>query len=531
MAILISGITAELSQGEKEAMEKARRMLKVPSGQIRSCGVYKVSIDARKKQVKLVYTVRVELTHGERQTAARLGEGKARVVEETQPTFPFGTETVSCRPIVVGFGPAGMFAALVLARQGFRPLVLERGEAMEDRVGSVSRFWSGGQLNPASNVQFGEGGAGTFSDGKLTTRIHDPFCRFVLGELVHHGAPSEILMKAKPHIGTDLLRDVVRSIRQEILSLGGEIRFRCQVEDLDVQDGKIRHLIAQGEKIPAEDVVLAIGHSARDTFSMLMRQGVSLTPKPFSVGVRIEHLQRDLDSAMYGPYAGHPALPPAEYQLSYRRGEDCCYTFCMCPGGTVVPAASQNGMVVVNGMSEFARDGVNANSAVVVNVDEREYGSGPLDGISYQQRLEQAAYELGGGGYVAPCQRVGDFLENSCGILFGPASPSYAIGVRETDLSRLFTPRVTGLLRDGLQSFHTKIRGFASDGALITGVETRTSSPVRIPRGEDRQSLSLRGLYPCGEGAGYAGGIMSAAVDGIYTAQAIIGKYCRPKWE
>ena len=526
--VLVTGVRVPIGATEEMAMEAARRAAGVTRGQAENSYVVKVSVDARRRQsISLVYSVGLCLTGDcdEADLVARANRPEITLRVAREMILRRGAKKLEHRPIVAGFGPAGMFAGLLLAREGYRPLILERGADVDARVSAVEGFWHGGALDSETNVQFGEGGAGTFSDGKLTTRIGDPRCDAVLRELARFGAPREILYRAKPHIGTDLLRGVVKTIRAEILALGGEVRFFTKLEDITLRDGALVGLTAGGQALPAQALVLAVGHSARDTFGLLEQKGVRLIPKPFSVGVRIEHAQADINRGLFGEFAGHPALGPGEYQLSHRVGERAVYTFCMCPGGTVVPSASEQGGVVVNGMSEYARDGKNANSALVVSVDARDFGSAPLDGVAFQRGLEQAAFLAGGKDYRAPAQSVGGFLQNKTGILPGGVEPTYARGVREAALHTLFPSQLGALLRVGLLQFNSKLPGFAAEGALLTGVETRTSSPVRVPRGEDCQAESTPGLYPCGEGAGYAGGIMSAAVDGLRVAEEIIARY------
>lgn len=524
--VVVTGVRIGISQGEQAAIEKAVAELGVGAGQVKNAYIIKASVDARRRtNMSMVYSVGLELTSDESAAVKRADKPCVTLREEREYTLAYGTQALQGRPVVVGFGPAGMFAGLLLARNGYCPLVLERGGDVDARVHAVEGFWQSGTLDTSTNVQFGEGGAGTFSDGKLTTRIGDPRCAWVLRELVRFGAPSEILYKAKPHIGTDLLRGIVKAIRQEIQALGGEIRFCTQLEDIDITPGGVRSITAGGEVIPAQAVVLAVGHSARDTFELLLSKQLVLEPKPFSVGVRIEHLQSEIDQGLFGEFAGHPALGKGEYQLSHRRGERAVYTFCMCPGGTVVPAASEDGGVVVNGMSEFARDKTNANSALVVSVDGHDFGGSAMGAIEFQRRLERAAFAAGGGGYKAPAQTVGEFIKGRTGLDTGKVQPSYALGVKPANMLDLFPQAITDMLRLGLLVFDGKLKGFAARDAVLTGVETRTSSPVRILRGESGESISAGGLYPCGEGAGYAGGIISAAVDGLKTAESIIAKY------
>lgn len=525
MAILVSEIITEINEPVQAAEERALRLLGIGRGEA-ACCVAKTSVDARRGHVRFVHTVSVKTADEERLYQRRKAKN-ITLRREEKLDIHYGAVPMAHRPVIVGFGPAGMFCGLLLARCGYRPLILERGASMEKRVRGVERFWRDGILDPATNVQFGEGGAGTFSDGKLTTRIGDPKCAWVLRELVGFGAPGEILHKAKPHIGTDLLRGVVMSLRQEIIALGGEVRFETALTDLEMKNGVVLPVTEDGA-IPAGALVLAMGHSARDTFAMLERRGFSMEPKPFSVGVRVEHLQKDIDAGLYGKLAGHPALPPGEYQLSYREGERGVYTFCMCPGGVVVPAASEEGMTVTNGMSFHARNGVNANAALVVSVSAADYGNGPLDGMRFQQKLERLAFEAGNGGYEAPVQDAAHFLAGKTGFTPGRVTPSYCRGIREGDFAALFPPFITDMLKKGLLRFSQKLPGFAASDTVLTGIETRTSSPVRILRGADYMAPGFPGVYPCAEGAGYAGGIMSAAVDGMRAALAIMEQNAPP---
>ena len=506
--------------------------------------VFRRAHDARKKSaVVLIYTVDCELADEAAVLRRCAGDPHVRPSPDTRYRFvghapaDFGAGARP-RPLVIGFGPCGLFAALILAQMGLRPLVLERGRQVRERTRDTWGLWRRGVLDPESNVQFGEGGAGTFSDGKLWSQISDPrhLTRKVLTEFVKAGAPEEILFVSKPHIGTFRLVGMVEKMRAEIESLGGEVRFRQRVSDVHIEGGRIRGVVlASGEQVDADHVVLALGHSARDTFEMLHRRGVFMEPKPFSVGVRIEHPQSLIDRARFGPAAGHPILGAADYKLVHHAGNGrAVYSFCMCPGGTVVAATSEVGRVVTNGMSQYSRNERNANAGLVVGITPQDYrqdgkrdGSpvDPLDGVAFQRFWESRAYELGGGGYVAPGQRVGDFLKRRRSSAFGSVEPSYKPGVRPADLAepgRESLPSyVLDALREALPAFERQIPGFAMADALLTGVETRTSSPLRIPRGADRQSVNVAGLYPAGEGAGYAGGIMSAGVDGIEVAEAL----------
>lgn len=524
--IVVNNIQTRLGESEEAAVAKALKKLGVPRSQVEEAHVTKSSLDARKQNdIRLVHSVAVRLRAGEAEIAASLQDASVLYRETAPFRIRRGTKPLPGPVVIAGFGPAGMFAADLLARQGLRPIVLERGGPVEERVAAVEGFWRSGNLDPACNVQFGEGGAGTFSDGKLTTRIHDPLCGYVLERFAAHGAPAETLRKAKPHIGTDRLRGVVRSIREGILENGGQVLFHAQLDGISVRNGRLEGITVNGQPMAAGCLILAVGHSARDTFRMLAGEGVPFESKAFSVGARIEHRQSAIDRGLYGKLAGHPALPPGEYQLSYRRGERGVYTFCMCPGGTVVPAASEPGGVVTNGMSEYRRDGDNANAALVVSVGPEDFGNGIFDGVAFQEELERRAFRLAGSNYRACGGTVGEFLAGRPGLKLRSVAPTYALGLEAVDFDRLYPPQVVEMMRTGIAVFGRKLPGFGAEDAVLTGPETRTSSPVRIPRGEDLQSPAVRGLYPCGEGAGYAGGIMSAAVDGVRIALEILGEY------
>ncbi|WRS27788.1 hypothetical protein U6B65_01270 [Oscillospiraceae bacterium MB08-C2-2] len=526
MAILVSGLRLELEENAETLKGKASKRLGIRPEQIESFHLVKKAVDARRKgKPFFVCTAAVGLKQNEQALVQSLDSPQVTLQKEEKLSVVFGDKPLEYPPVVVGFGPAGMFAALLLARNGFRPVILERGGDMQQRTQAVKAFWETGLLNDSTNVQFGEGGAGTFSDGKLTTRISDPRCRYILEELVAHGAPEEILFQAKPHVGTDRLRKVVIAIREEIIRLGGTFHFETQLLDLKLAGGRFCGVVTSRGEIPAQTVLLAIGHSARDTIKALHDRGVSVEPKAFSVGVRIEQLQADIDRGLYGEYAGHPALPKGEYQLSHREGEAGVYTFCMCPGGLVVPAASEQGGVVTNGMSYYARDGVNSNAALVASVSPADWGGEPLGGMAFQQGLERTAFAAGGGTFAAPIQTVGRFLAGRPGAELKDIAPTYASGTAPADLQKVLGKTLADRLRQGLLRFNRRLPGFGRDDAVLTGVETRTSSPVRIPRGENLQAPGIEGLYPLGEGAGYAGGIVSAAVDGLRGAQAVLALY------
>lgn len=520
MPLIINMIKMPPDAEKNEVIEKALKNAGIKPSDVKSADIHKTSVDARdNSDIKLVHSVYVTLKDkGREERFLKRKNVSAAAEGRVEPKF--GKVHKNGRILVVGFGPAGMFCALTLAKYGYRPVVAERGEGIDERVRKVEHYMSGGRLDSNTNIQFGEGGAGTFSDGKLTCRHKDELCRLVLEEFVRFGAPEEILHKAKPHIGTDKLRGVVKALRKELEELGGEVRFGTKLCDLESSGGSIKATLSDGSVGEFSAVVLAIGHSARDTFLMLAKKNIFMEPKPFSVGARIEHLQEDVDRSLYGKNAGNKLLPKGEYQLSYRNSEGRgVYSFCMCPGGVVVPAASEEQTTVTNGMSEFARDGKNANAAIVVSVTPDDFGRGVLDGVEYAREIERRAYTLSGD--KAPACTVGGFLSGKA-QLSKRIEPTYSRGVAACDLNKLFPEAVSQMLKTGLEVFGRKMKCFAQGDALLTAPETRTSSPVRITRGEDRQSLTMKGIYPCGEGAGYAGGIMSAAVDGIRTALAVM---------
>ena len=510
---------------------------------LRQMTIARRGYDARRKSdIVLVYSIDCEVDDEAAVLARHAGDPHIRTAPDTNYRFVAElpadyAQRQRPRPVVIGFGPCGLFAALILAQTGLRPLVLERGKAVRERTQDTWGLWRRRELNPESNVQFGEGGAGTFSDGKLWSQISDPrhLTRKVLTEFVKAGAPEEILYVSKPHIGTFRLVSMIEKMRAEIEALGGEIRFRAHVTDLRIEGGAVRGVVLEdGSEIEAEHVILALGHSARDTFAMLHARGVFMEPKPFSVGFRIEHPQSIIDKARFGSNAGHPLLGAADYKLVHHaKNGRSVYSFCMCPGGTVVAATSEPGRVVTNGMSQYSRNERNANAGIVVGITPEDYRQdgrsdgavNPLDGIAFQRALESRAYALGGENYDAPGQRVADFLAGKASRGFGSVEPSYKPGMRPTDLgergNESLPPYAIAAIREALPAFERQIRGFAMPDAVLTGVETRTSSPLRITRGRDLQSLNVKGLYPAGEGAGYAGGIMSAGVDGIEVAEAV----------
>lgn len=536
MKILLQNIITPFSAEDEEIIEIAENKLRQEGIRITDSNaqIYKRSFDARRKNdIKSVCSVGIDISDNisENTLLRILKKHGGTVMKDSALSFSYGNEKMKYRPLVVGMGPAGLFCALMLAENGYYPILIDRGPSVKEREKKVEAFYKDKILDENANIQFGAGGAGTFSDGKLVTRINDSKCSYVLQRLYEYGAPEEILTKAKPHIGTDKLRLVVDRVLERIKELGGSVIYDCRMLGFsESPDHTLKVETTKGEMVCGA-MVLAIGHSARDTVKMLFSKGVDIEPKAFSVGVRIEHLRSDIDKALYGDLAGHPKLGAGEYNLSETKGGRGVYTFCMCPGGEVVAAASESGGVVVNGMSKYARDGMNSNSAIAVTVNKEDYGDTVEKAIAYQRRLERAAFLAGGGSYSAPTQTVGDFLNGKLTAMPKRIIPSYMGGSSFTmaRLDELFPNYVTEALKRGITAFGKRIEGFDATDAVLTGVETRTSSPVRILRNESLVSTHNENVYPCGEGAGYAGGITSAAVDGINTAIEIMKRYAPSK--
>lgn len=504
----LTDIKLPVEKGEKDLLALAEKKLGGKAGHF---AIKKKSLDARdKNNIRFVYSIEFSKT-----PLPKTERAFEKIPQSKLPNDPV---------LVVGSGPAGLFCALRLLDYGITPLVIERGKSVDEREKSINRFFTERVLDTNSNIQFGEGGAGTFSDGKLNTQTHSPLNREVLETFVRFGAPEEILFLSKPHIGSDNLKRVVKNMREYIRSKGGEVLFNTCLEDIVLQDGKVKAVVANGKKIPVSAAVLAIGHSARDTFEMLLRRGIAMRQKDFAVGVRIEHLQSKIGFAQYGK--AYTKLPAADYKLVSHASERAAFTFCMCPGGFVMPSASEEGGVVTNGMSNYARDGQNANSALIAQVTQADFGStSPLAGVEFQRKLERAAYLAGGGNYSAPAQLVGDFLKNKTSDRFRSVSPTYAAGAAFADFKEVLPVSIITALQAAIVDMDRKLHGFADPDGILTAVESRTSSPVRIERGENLQSISAQGLYPCGEGAGYAGGITSSAADGLRVAEAIVHSF------
>ena len=524
MEYVVNNIKLSIEQDIHELDEKVAKKIHINKKDILSLEVLKESIDARdKNNINFIYSVKIKLP-------------KSTVIRNKNDIKPFVDNTdnlimdenrqkLSKRPVIIGAGPSGLFCGLMLSKKGYKPLIIEMGDNIENRSKKVLKYWQTGVLDTKSNVQFGEGGAGTFSDGKLTTRISDPRCDLVLREFVNFGAPKEILFQAKPHIGSDVLKGVITNMRNEIIRLGGYVWFNTKMTDVIIKNNKVCGIkLENGQEIDTDILILAIGHSSRDTFSMLLNKGLTIEQKPFSIGVRIEHPQELVNTAQYGKYANHPRLKNAIYQLFNKVNDRTAYSFCMCPGGLVVAAASEENTIVTNGMSNYLRNEVNANSAFVVSVTPKDFFSdSPLAGVEYQRKWEHLAYEEGRG--CAPIQTLKAFMNNEVDKKLGSVNPSYTGETRFSNINNCLPKYVTDTLKQSVSAFDRKMPCFYLDDAILTGVETRTSSPVRLTRDSNLEAMGITGVYPCGEGAGYAGGIMSAAVDGIKIAQKIIQKY------
>jgi len=529
--IRLTEIKLPLNHAPEDLTTAITTKLKISAEQMASFVMFKRGYDARnKRNIQLIYTLDITLTDSDLTNDLLVQFESDNHVKATPDTsYKYvgeAPEDLTERPVVIGFGPCGLLAALTLAQMGFKPIIIERGNEVRQRTKDTFGFWRQRKLNTESNVQFGEGGAGTFSDGKLYSQVKDPnhYGRKVMTEFVKAGAPDEILFVSKPHIGTYKLVTMVEKMRAEIIALGGEVRFATRVDDLHITDSKVTGVtLNTGETLKTNHVVLAVGHSARDTFQMIHDKGVYVEAKPFSIGFRIEHKQSTIDQARFGDNAGNEILGAADYKLVHHcKNGRSVYSFCMCPGGTVVAAASEEGRVVTNGMSQYSRNERNANSAIVVGIDpERDYPNHPLAGIDLQRQLETLAFELGGKDYSAPAQTIGDFLKGKPDSELGDVKPSYTPGITLTDLSKALPDFAVDAIREAIPAFNKKIKGFSSDDGLLTGVETRTSSPISIKRNKEFQSINTKGLFPAGEGAGYAGGILSAGIDGIKVAEAV----------
>ena len=524
----LTDIKLSLDHQDQDLTQAVLTKIGCPPQQLKRVSVFKRGFDARnKKAIQLIYTLDIEVDDQETLLARFSSDPQVKISPDTRYQFVAQAPTdLTARPVVVGLGPCGLFAGLLLAQMGFKPIILERGKEVRERTKDTFGFWRNKPLNPESNVQFGEGGAGTFSDGKLYSQVKDRkhYGRKVLHEFVAAGAPEEILFVSKPHIGTFKLVAMVERMRADIIALGGEIRFSTRVDDIHIEAGQLTGLtLSTGDHLACEHMILAVGHSARDTFEMLFKREVYIEAKPFSIGFRIEHEQSMIDECRFGPSAGHPILGSADYKLVHHcKNGRTVYSFCMCPGGTVVAAASEEGRVVTNGMSQYSRHERNANSAIVVGITpEQDFPGNPLAGIALQRKLEEQAFTLGGKNYTAPAQLIGDFMVGKTSADLGDVKPSYTPGVKLTDLSTVLPAYAIAAIREAIPAFDRQIKGFAKADGLLTGVETRTSSPICIKRGADHQSVNVKGLYPAGEGAGYAGGILSAGIDGIKVAEAL----------
>lgn len=520
----IDQIKLSIDESDEALYKRLLKILRIDESAYCSHRIYRKNIDARHGKVMFAYSVDVEVKNEAEILRRKLNNvRKSPEIKYIEPSH--GDKKLSERPIIIGFGPAGMFCALLLAQKGYCPIVFDRGAAVEKRVLDVKTFTETGVLKEESNIQFGEGGAGTFSDGKLTARSKDLRVHKIYQELVNFGAPSEILFDANPHVGSDKLIRVVKNIREEIIRLGGEIRFDEKVTNLIIENQNIVGVETETAKYPTEIVIAALGNSSRDSFKKFHQQGVAMEAKPFAIGLRIEHKQVDIDKALYHEAYEHPNLHVASYRLTHRHDDCGIYTFCMCPGGEVVAATSLENRVVVNGMSKYKRNLENANSAVLVQVNENDYGDSLFDGMKFQDELEQKAFQLGGSSYAAPVQLVSDFLNNQASSDCGQVKPSYPLGVTYTNLNELLPLRIADNLKEGLRNFAKKNEAFKQGDAILTGIETRSSSPIRILRDEKMESISIANFYPVGEGSGYAGGIVSSAIDGLRCAEFIIEKY------